>query len=343
MSYDDSGALSVIDLSQPDIPWRIIFQLPRLLDSAMIESMELLNDPGPHWIPNAQVTINKEPSQTVSQPPFFVAHEDRVVVLMMTVMDEQSPNLDPYTIRFAILTSRLLDIIRNVGREVNPIEPLYFPWTEWGPASTRVEPRNDIWDGSWPCAVYGTRYVSERSCVRYADGTCRRYRPVSIEPPNYDLVVGPIEVYDFNQARVRKALLDAGVPGPQTLSAYLGAMQPVDCQDVEPLDIGDGYNYYLQPTYLPQDFKKFFADPREIVSRILYRVCSTRITPDLHENPLQAPLPAVETDDPDSPVDVGLINSVMLSEDSIVVVRVSRSTVFDWCVRHTHELPSGMA
>lgn len=230
---------------------------------------------------------------------------------MMTVMDERSPYLDPYTIRFAISSTKLLNFIHQP--DLVPVHT--FPWSSWGPQSTRAEPRNDIWDGSWPCCVYGTRMVMEQTRVEDHDGQVKRYRPVSLIPTNYDVVMGPIEIYDFNQLALKHALMKAN-DDTSLEASFLASMKPVDYQDVKPLHI-DGYDYYVQSTRLPRGFAKFFADPDNVTTSLPYRVCPTRISPH-REGQKQERM----DNDPAEEVDIGAVSSVMLSEDSVVLVRV---------------------
>ena len=283
--------------------------------------MELLSDPGPRWTPSTKppTATSSPPTQNVSQtsikasqhePPFYIARDDRVIALMMTVMDERSPYLDPYTIRFIISTPRLLEFMDRTSDSV-PFPT--FAWPEWGPRCTRAEPKNDIWDGSWPCCVYGTKIITESSWVEHHNGQIARYRPVNLNPPDYDTVVGSPQIYDFNQAALKHALMQSPILWSQA-SQQQGS---IDYQDVKPLHL-NGFDYYLQPTHLPSDFAKFFDDPDNVVTTLPYRVCRTQIAPP-REDAQNAS--AAEANDPK--VKLGNVNSVMLSGDSIVLVRVS--------------------
>ena len=303
---------------------RWTFLLPRCrTGSAVIEMMELLADPGSQWTPlihsssSLDSTINTTSDNgldSTNQPPFFLMRDDRIIVLMMTVMDERSPYSDPYTIRFAISSSKLLDIVY----QHDIVDSRMFPWTAWGPQSTRAEPQNDIWDGRWPCCVYGTRLIMESSWVENRDGQMKRYRPVSFDPPHYDIVVGSVAIYDYNQSALRHALMNVDVAATFLGAFPLEAGQAVDFQDVKPFRIGD-YEYYVQPTKLPKDFAKFFDDPDNVLTSLPYRVCLTSVSVHHEHQNL--------TDQVDDPlVDIGLSTAsdvVMLSEDSIILVRVS--------------------
>ncbi|GJE87919.1 F-box protein [Phanerochaete sordida] len=336
----ENGALTVIELSdepedQEDLPeWatthpRWTFLLPPCqTESSAIESMELLCDPGPQWQPNTQPiptskaqpeTSEAEPragSQTSTQPPFFLARDDRMIILMMTVMDERSPLLDPYTIRFSISSAHLLAYVRGAAGAFT------LRWADWGPESCRAEPQNFIWDGSWPCCVYGTRIAAQHSSVVHTDGQVRRYRPVSLDPNDYEVAAHAVELADFNQAGIRKAVADAGVVPPGTsLSAFFAAPEPVSYQDVRPLEgVDDGFEYYVHPTRLPADFAKFFDDADCVMTCLPYRVCSTGISMNGSENGTEeVQKEGVGLDDP--LVNIGPFSAVMLSEDAVVIVR----------------------
>lgn len=323
------------DVISTDKRWTFLLP-PCQTESSAIESMELLCDPGPQCMPNAQKDIpspaksHTESSKTPvesniqpeSQPPFFLARDERIVILMLTVMDDHSPYLDPYTIRFTISSAHLLAYIH--GAPSSP--PL--PWTTWGPESCRAEPRNDIWDGSWPCCLHGTRFAVEHSYVVHTDARVRRYRPVSLDPNDYEIVSQSVELYDFNQAEIRRAVGAAGVvPADQSLNAFFESKAPVSYQDVEPLvGISDGFEYYVHPTRLPPDFAKFFDDADCVQTHLPYRTCNTRISMNKSDNGYEAyNSDGVGADDP--PVDVGIVSAVMLSEDTIIVVRVSAHDV----------------
>ena len=309
--------------------WMLL--LPSGQQGAFIEHLELLSDPGPQWLPDAHLddhtrvqtdgdTASADPINSnnaklsTTQPPFYTARDSRLVVLMATFADDHNLDLPSYTVKFSMLASRLL---QSVDVDITPSNNAPLQWAEWGPTCTRAEPVNMIWDGAWPVCVHGTRMVAQNFAVFYRHPTAQlgflypttsvRYRAVNKSFRSYEFSDFWVEVIDFDQAALRKAVLNAGiVPSSQTIDEFFASQEPVDYREVSPLTLDDGFEYYLHPTRLPRDFSKFFEEPETIYTSLPYRVCKAKRLLNSRNASLR----------------VDHLEAVMLSEDSIVIVNV---------------------
>jgi hypothetical protein len=318
--------------------WTLCLPPSKVRSGGVITYMELLSDPGPQWLPlscqdvhpsspNADHAagyhtnkVNKDNCDT-SHCPFYLAQGNRMIALMVTISDEGTEDLIMHSVRFNTTTSILLQLVRS--NEGTPL--CTIPWQDWGPASTRAEPMNDIWDGAWPVCVYGMRFITFNCmlCGRLDedelasvtdDGPSRRYRQPGMDFYDYEHSEPWVEIFDYNQVMLGKAVLDSGVvvPSSYTLGDFFASLEPVDYEDVVPLKITeDGFDYYLHPTYLPPAFANLFDDPDNVCTRLPYRVCRA----DQLLNPQDPSLLS------------GGVDALMLSEDSIVLVRVSATTI----------------
>ena len=320
---------------------RIKLLFPPCRDSkSYVLHVELLSDPGPSWLPNATKTQSAHPpaqgdQQAVgsavvanqdfadtTEPPFFLAPNDRMLVAMLTLVDTEQPDKPPYSFRFTISASKLLGFLDREGPSSRTI-----PWTEWGPLTARVEPINSIWEGNWPVCVYGTRMITHNYVVYPPEAVdsdaetidpslALRYRSPEVSPSEYEFSELCVEIHDYNQAAIRQAVIDSDiVPAGMTLDEFLASKEPVEYDKVEPLHLPDGFDYYLHPTCLPPAFMKFFDDPTNVTTRLPYRVCRMEklMYPD------------------DTSFITSILDGTMITEDSVVLVLVCGSAL--WRIR----------
>lgn len=163
--------LIALDLTNPAKRWR--FHMPTCIeDETAIFHMELLCEPGPLY----------KPSPSLSSP-FHVARGERLIVLIVHVVDERGMGED-YPINFYMLSSRLLACLKDPDQPDS--EEVQIPWADWGRHCRAIHSSVLAGGSFWPCAVYGTKHVIEED--------------------------GQATIYDFNQASVHSLLSSGGDP-----------------------------------------------------------------------------------------------------------------------------------
>lgn len=183
------------------------------------------------------------------------------------------------------------------------IPDIRYKWSAWGEERTRVLSLQRSWQSSWPCITYGTRLV--------------------FNDPARGVVV-----YDFNPFAVRKALQDH----------HLAADEFTIHED----EYGDSWgvvNTRFEPLEGP--FDTTFCEV--IRSNLPYvwhhtnidRAEATRIILNTQDS--------VEPDD-DSDIDDddNSTTAAMLSEDSIILIHVSISSLSSSCVTDLRPLSKGL-
>ena len=169
------------------------FHYPTLNDTFIVVSMSLRSDPAPYWRPG--------PSSSSGSPrpvPFSVAHEDRLFVVTIWVMEGSVPMGVLSFVPASTLLSALASLDAELAAEpgVGPSDEgvrvsREFAWAEWGPHGSQLMRMPGRQSAVWVCYVYGTTYAL---MVADADGR-------------------GVYTLDFNQLAIRRALARGPVVG----------------------------------------------------------------------------------------------------------------------------------
>lgn len=153
------------------------FRFPPVKDRWSFALAEIRSDPSYAWT---------SPSDTFT--PFHTTIGQRlIVVILHMVMEEPSGMRSQTSLSFCIPLDTLLPYLRDTptSRRNHKIE-----WESWGPKGCRMSQSMKPQSSTWLHTVYGSRVVEIDHTRESADNPC-------------------ISVVDFNQARVRKDILDA--------------------------------------------------------------------------------------------------------------------------------------
>ena len=162
------------------------FHYPTLNDTFIVVSMSLRSDPAPYWRPGPRPSV-----------PFSVAHEDRLFVVTIWVMEGSVPmgvlSFVPASTLLSALASLDSELAAEpgVGASDGVRVSREFAWAEWGPHGSQLMRMPGRQSAVWVCYVYGTTYAL---MVADADGR-------------------GVYTLDFNQLAIRRALARGPVVG----------------------------------------------------------------------------------------------------------------------------------